>query len=89
MLPAATIMMFAIATASGTGLIHVNQSPVLTASAEQAVPPVQQAGAVDPAWSSKVRALQAALEPLDGPTIERPPGETIRGGMPPISGRMQ
>jgi hypothetical protein len=89
MLPAATIMMFAIATASGTGLFHVTKSPMLTTSAEQAVTPVQQAGALDPAWTSKVRGLQAGLELSDRSDVEQPPEDTIRGEMLPIPGRMQ
>jgi anti-sigma factor RsiW len=91
MLPAAVggIMMLAIATTSGTGLLHGTHSPVLTASAEQALPPVQPTGSVDPAWSSKVRGLQAVLELSDGPQVEQPPGETARDEMPPIPGRMQ
>jgi anti-sigma factor RsiW len=91
MLPAAVagIMMVAIATTSGSGFLHGTQSPVLTTSAEQALPPVQPAGSVDPAWSSKVRGLQAGLEASDGPTIEQLPGETARDEMPPIPGRMR
>jgi hypothetical protein len=91
MLPAAVagIMIVAIATTSGTGLLHRTQSPVLTASAEQALPPVQPAAGLDPAWSSKVLGLQAVLELSDGPQVEQPPGETARDEMPPIPGRMQ
>jgi anti-sigma factor RsiW len=91
MLPAAVagIMMVAIATTSGTGLLHGTQSPTLTASAEQALPPVQAAGAVDPAWSSKVRGLQTVLELSDRPQVEQQPGETAREIMPPIPGRMR
>jgi len=90
MLPAAVagIMMFAIATTSGTGLLHGIQSPVLTASPEQGPPPVQPAGGLDPAWSSKVRGLQAVLELSDGPQVEQPPGQTARDEMRPIPRRM-
>jgi anti-sigma factor RsiW len=90
MLPAAVagIMMFAIATTSGTGLLHGTQSPGLTASAEQAVPRGGQAG-LEPALSSKVHVLQAALELPDGPQIELPAGGSAGGEMPPIPGRMQ
>jgi anti-sigma factor RsiW len=91
MMPAAVagIMMLAIATTSGTGLLHGTQSPVLSASVEQAVPPVQQTGSLDPSWSSKVLGLQAIIELSDRPQVEQPPGETARDEMPPIPGRMQ
>ena len=91
MMPAAAagIMMFAIAVTSGSGLLHGTQSPAFTASAEQVVPPVGQAGGLEPAWSSKVRALEAALGPPEAPNIEGLPGETARDQMSPIRGRMQ
>jgi anti-sigma factor RsiW len=91
MLPAAVagIMMFAIATTSGGGLLHGTQSPADSASIEQALPFGAPAGGSESGLASKVRTLQAALDLSDGPSIEQAPGNRAGGEMPPIPGLMQ
>lgn len=93
LLPAAVagLMMFAVATASETGLLNLTQPPSpVTTSAQHAVPPVGQAvGWEPPSWATK-RAPQAVPELPTGHAGTQPDETpTSVGEMPPISRRMQ
>jgi hypothetical protein len=93
LLPAAVagLMMFAVATASETGLLNLTQSPSpVTISAQHTVPVGRATAWEPPSWATK-RPPQAVPELPSGQAEIQPVSENPNsiGEMPPISRRMQ
>lgn len=91
LLPAAVagLMMFAVATASETGLLNLTQSPLPVTMSAQHTVPVGRATAWEPSWATK-RPPQAVPELPTGHEDTHPDENPWSAGeMPPISRRMQ
>ena len=83
---AAAILMFTVATASYTGLIHGSRSPAANASAEHAVP----LGGVEATWINKYGTLDSAVQPSSALSVSGLFGWNMAtDDSPRIPGRMR
>lgn len=85
---AAGMMVFAVATAPQTTLLHVTQSPGAASAARRVVPPLEDARPPE-VWNSTYYAPQR-YPPPGWPMQTQFPDEAASGeGEPPIPGLMQ